>query len=132
MTKNTRPLPVITGNELYWAAALFEGEGCCDLASGKYPRIRLEMSDRDVVGRFASLIGVDVRLSLQKRSKPMFHAECSGPRAVAVMEQLLPIMGARRSAKMASILSTYYLRDSVRSRMPGPALSQPPAILRAA
>lgn len=92
--------------DIVWLAGLLEGEGCFDLQRNRYPRVRLAMVDRDVVGRAATLFGSSIRLTLKpKPASPIFHAEVQGPRAAEIMRAILPYMGARRSAKIAEILS---------------------------
>ncbi|WP_157601802.1 hypothetical protein [Promicromonospora kroppenstedtii] len=56
----------------------------------------------------------------------MFHAEVSGTKAVAVMEAVLQHMGARRSAKIATVLGWARLATDA-SGAPGPKISRPPA-----
>lgn len=115
--------------DLVWLAGLCEGEACFDMQKRKYPRIRIGMTDRDVVGRAATLMGTGVRLSLKARPHaPMWHAELQGERAAALMEDLLPLMGARRSGDIASILGTYRLARSGERVMPGPSISRPPGL----
>lgn len=117
-------------DDLVWLAGLLEGEGTFDLHRGKYARVRVGMSDRDVIGRAATLMGAKVRLSLKPPpQKAMWHAEMSGPRALALMWELLPLMGARRSAKIAEVIGHATL-DPVTQRngAPGPRLTRPPAL----
>lgn len=117
-------------DDLMWLAGLLEGEGSFDLRDGRYPRIRVGMTDRDTVGRVASLIGVRVRLSFRRApEQAMWHAEVTGARAAEVMELVLPHMGARRSARIATILGHARLRpDAVRTSAPGPRVKRPPAL----
>lgn len=92
-------------DDVIWLAGLLEGEGAFDLHRGKYPRVRLAMTDRDVVGRAATLMGCSIRLSLRPAPyQPIWHAEVSGQKAVTVMRAILPFMGARRSGRIASVL----------------------------
>jgi hypothetical protein len=115
-------------DDLLWLAGLLEGEGTFDLHRGRYPRIRLGMSDRDVVGRVATLLGCRVRLSFRRApNSAIWHAEISGDRAAAVMEEILPYMGARRSAKIATVLGHARLRES-KGSAPGPRIVRPPAL----
>lgn len=94
-----------THDEVVWLAGLLEGEGAFDLHRQRYPRVRVAMTDRDVVGRAARLMGSTVRLTIRPQPyKPIWHAEISGQPAVDVMSAVLPYMGARRSSKIASIL----------------------------
>jgi len=125
-------VPEITREDAIWLAGLLEGEGTFDAHRGRYPRVRVGMSDRDVVGRAATLMGAKVRLSLKPAPKAaMFHAEVSGAKAVAVMRAIHPHMGARRSAKIATVLGHTSLKPGV-SGVPGPRLNRPPALPTAA
>lgn len=91
--------------DVIWLAGLLEGEGTFDMHRGKYPRVRVGMTDRDVVGRAATLMGSNVTLRLHDRpAKATWHAEVSGVKAVQVMEAILPTMGARRSGVIATVL----------------------------
>lgn len=122
--------PEMSRDDLMWLAGLLEGEACFDLHRGKYPRIRLGMTDRDVVGRAATLLGGKVRLSLKPRPQAaMWHVEVSGAKAVALMRRVLPFMGARRSAKIAEILGHSGVQEGS-SGAPGPRMSRPPALPR--
>lgn len=121
--------------DVVWLAGLLEGEGTFDLHRGKYPRVRVAMTDRDVVGRAATLLGARVRLSLKPSPyKSTWHAEVSGAKAVAVMEAVLPFMGSRRSGKIAEILGASYLGSTVTPKRnfvaskPGPQIVRPPAL----
>lgn len=119
-------------DDLLWLAGLLEGEGSFDLHRGKYPRVRVGMSDRDVVGRAATLLGARVRLSLKPApNAAMWHAEVSGAKAAEIMRQILPHMGARRSAKIAAILGHSTLGPTS-SGAPGPRITRPPALPLAA
>lgn len=120
-------MPELSREDAIWLAGLLEGEGTFDLHRKKYPRVRVGMSDRDVVGRAATLMGAQVRLSLKPYpNSAMFHAEISGTKAVMIMEEVLPHMGARRSAKIATVLGWARLSANV-SGTPGPKISRPPA-----
>lgn len=92
-------------DDVIWLAGLAEGEATFDLHRGKYPRMRIGMTDRDVVGRAATLMGARVNLRLHPRpNQATWHAEVSGAKAVLVMQALLPHMGSRRSGAIASAL----------------------------
>ncbi|OZV74754.1 hypothetical protein CA850_29695 [Micromonospora echinospora] len=109
---------------MIWLAGLLEGEGAFDLQRARYPRVRLAMTDRDVVGRAATLFGCSVRLSLKPAPhKPMWHAEVQGPAAEAVMRAILPHMGARRSERIASVLG----HAPTTSKVPV-SISRPPGL----
>lgn len=117
-------------DDVVWLAGLLEGEGNFDLQAGKYPRVRLSMTDRDVVGRVASLFDSSLRLTLRDApNAPTWHAEKQGEAAAEIMEAVLPYMGARRSAKIATILASWRLRGSSRYGVPYKhVLPRPPGL----
>ena len=126
-------------DDLLWLAGLLEGEGSFDAHRGKYPRIRLAMTDRDVVGRAASLMDSKIRLALHPEpAQPTWHTEISGERAADIMRDILPHMGTRRSGKIASVLGIAYFRDTGKngnvvrhpSSTPGPAITRPAGIAK--
>lgn len=91
--------------DVVWLAGLLEGEGTFDAHRAKYPRVRVGMVDRDVVGRAATLMGSRVTLRLHTApAQATWHAEVSGEKAVQVMEAVLPHMGSRRSGAIATVL----------------------------
>ncbi|WDS52057.1 LAGLIDADG endonuclease [Microbacterium phage Caron] len=112
-------------DDLIWLAGLLEGEGTFDAHRGRYPRVRLCMTDRDVVERAADLMGTSVRLSLrQAPSTPTWNAELSGDRAAVIMEAVLPLMGARRSQRIAEVLAaSAYYKGHDRKTLPGPSVT---------
>lgn len=128
------PYTHLTRDDLIWLAGLLEGEGTFDLHKARYPRIRLGMADRDVVGRAATLIGASIRMTLSTQEhKPMFHTELSGARAAELMALLLPHMGARRSSKIGEILGRYarHTGQQTGTVFPGPTLTRPPGFIPA-
>lgn len=118
----------LSDRDLHWLVGILEGEGCFDLHRNRYPRIRVAMTDRDIVGRVASLFGSSIRLSLRRFNQPTWHAEIQGERAAEIMEAILPHMGARRSQKIAQILAKWRMRGTALMTMPGPAITRPPGI----
>lgn len=122
-----------TRDDLLWLAGLLEGEGSFDAHRGKYPRIRLAMTDRDIVGRAASLMDATIRLSLHPApNKATWHTEISGKRAALIMAEILPHMGARRSGKIAEVLGamTWPGECAKGASKPGPAVSRPAGIAK--
>ncbi|WNT44349.1 LAGLIDADG endonuclease [Microbacterium phage Mabodamaca] len=111
--------------DLIWLAGLLEGEGAFDAHRERYPRIRLQMTDRDIVERAAHLMGTGVRLSLKRApASATWNAELSGDRAAAIMAELLPYMGTRRSQRIANVLSaSAYHKGHARPSLPGPSLA---------
>ncbi|UDL14635.1 LAGLIDADG endonuclease [Arthrobacter phage KeAlii] len=129
---------MIHGNrdDLLWLAGLLEGEGTFDAHRGKYPRIRLAMTDRDIVGRAASLMDAKIRLSLHTApAKPTWHTEISGQRAAEIMSQILPFMGTRRSGKIAEVLAVHHFRQKAavvagKGSTPGPRVVRPAGVAK--
>lgn len=99
-----------------WLAGLLDGEGCFDHPDG-YPRVRVKMTDLDVVLRAAYVMphatthheGV-----AQAHYKPVMVAQVRGEAAIAVMLAVLPWMGSRRSAKITEIVNAYTAKQSAK------------------
>ncbi len=105
MTAYDYPTRLASERDVIWLAGLLEGEGTFDIHRGKYPRVRVGMTDRDVVGRVATLIGSKVTARYHKAPyQATWHAEVTGDKAQAVMAAILPFMGTRRSGRIATIL----------------------------
>lgn len=122
----------MTREDVIWLAGLCEGEASFDLQRGKYPRIRVGMTDRDTVGRVATLLGTSIRLTLKPApNKPIWTAELQGERAAEIMRSLLPHMGARRSSKIAEILAATVVRKDPtwNGGAIGLDLTRPPGIM---
>jgi hypothetical protein len=103
-----------TLEQVAWAAGLFEGEGCWNAyvrQSGKVQmQARLGMTDRDVVERFAAIVGcgsISVRTFSGEHAhwKPAFDwCVYEAEKVREVIELLLPYMGERRRAKALEVL----------------------------
>jgi hypothetical protein len=99
----------VTPVEAAWLSALVDGEGCLDSPRGN-PRVRIKMTDHDVVLRAALLMKARTHLELVEGRKPALVAQVTGDKAVAVMEAVLPYLGSRRTAKATEILLTRRLK----------------------
>lgn len=99
----------MTAAETAWVAGVLEGEGCFDYnRTPKYPRIRLEMTDGDVVHRVQALTGGSIRLPRNRHPskwKDSVLLTLNGDRAVSVMRAIRPWMGERRQEKIDTLLS---------------------------
>lgn len=95
-----------------WLAGLIDGEGCFDAPRGN-PRIRIKMSDLDVVLRAADLMGAKTYMETPRFEdyKPCMVAQITGDRAAAVMRALLPYLGSRRSGKATEIILEHSARQ---------------------
>ncbi len=104
-----------TSLEIAWAAGLFEGEGCWNVYTRKSGKLqvqaRLTMTDRDVVERFASIIGCG---STRASHTPSARARGDKPltewyvyeaeRVREVIRLFLPYLGDRRRARAEEVL----------------------------
>lgn len=103
----------ISAAELYWLAGWLEGEGSFvrpPPSDPKRPRIVGVTRDLDVAREVARLLGVTPSRSYTDRARergwsPTWQLLCRGRRAVALMEALHPLMGARRQAQICEALS---------------------------
>lgn len=104
--------------DIAWAAGLLEGEACFDFggAGGKTcPRIRVEMTDEDVILRLQSVIGGNVRMypsAKRKNAGPNWSDTYKlGLYSRATVEPVLfairPYMGQRRGEKIDFLLASY-------------------------
>lgn len=99
--------------DIAWAAGLFEGEGT--IVAGRKPqyiRLALGMTDRDVVERFASILGGAAQSWYPPRvqssgRKRMWYWIATGQRAANVIRLLMPYLGERRSSRAAVALNDF-------------------------
>ena len=96
--------------DVLWLAGLLEGEGAFCLANGTIT-VQLGMTDEDVVKRAACLVGnphIGKQYDKRKPSyKPHFRWTLCGDKAKAVMVEILPYMGERRSKRIDELLALH-------------------------
>jgi len=99
--------------ELAWLAGLLEGEGCF-MATRKgrnkaaNVEVTVKMTDRDVIEHVAAVWNAGVYLEPPPHglSKKQAYSTClTGKRARRMMSLLCPYMGARRRAKIETLLA---------------------------
>jgi hypothetical protein len=101
----------MTELDLMWLVGLLEGEGSFIFPAPSEPtspRVTLQMTDEDVVRRAARLMGIEYVHKSHRHPdiwKPTYQVSLKGKRARALMEQLLPYMGVRRSQRIRGILA---------------------------
>src|SRR6266851_166503 len=112
----------MTEIELAWLAGLLEGEGSFGFGVIKRPdrqsdtsyiRVRLSMTDHDVIQRAANLTGAPVCGPYRGKSgkdKPIWCADVPGYKAEIIMRQILPFMGERRTAQITKALEHWDAR----------------------
>lgn len=107
-----------TGAEVAWLAGLLEGEGSFFMLTShvggkayRYPRIAVNMTDRDIIERVAALLCGSVydipATSIRPGMKLQYRAQASGSNAAEWMVRLKPWLGARRAAKIDELLAEY-------------------------
>ncbi len=110
--------------DIIWLAGLLEGEGSFFLervhGNARYAVIEVTMTDEDVIQRAAGIMGVKPAFrhapaKVKAGHKPTWRARLRGKKAEALMRELLPQMGSRRSAKIEELLER-----KLRESNPGP------------
>lgn len=102
-------------HEIYWIAGLFEGEACFDIQRNKerttvnkQARIRLKMTDADVVAKAMDIIGLGtITWSSGPGRKNDYCLTIKGKNALSVMKELEPYMGTRRMLKIREIIDEF-------------------------
>lgn len=111
----------MTTNELYWLAGMYEGEGSFvpgPPSRPNVPRATLVSTDHDVIQKVAALTPGAIITSVPSRDprhKDKWRIVIYGPRAVALMLKLRPLMGKRRQAAIDRAVATY--RPKTQSRL---------------
>jgi hypothetical protein len=87
-----------------------EGEACFSSRSkGAPPRVRIDMTDKDVIERVARLLDRSAQFSHPPRSqargwKPTWRVQISGAPALDLMQTFYPLLGERRRATIERVL----------------------------
>lgn len=112
---------MISEEDLLWLAGLLEGEGSflqsCP-STPNAPAITLMMTDLDVVQHAAMILNVTVYSRFRAgKAKSTHQLRLRGKRAVETMQQLLPLMGARRRSQIERAIASYdpYYRSRART-----------------
>lgn len=95
--------------QLAWLAGIIEGEGCITTkhrGAREALLVRVKMTDEDVIQRVAHLFGSSYHSipPAQAGWKTQYSTEVTGKRAVKLMEELSPLLGHRRTERLASYL----------------------------
>jgi len=93
-------------NQIYWIAALLEGEGSFSFETT--PRIQLKMTDEDIVLRARSLMkpNAKIRVGIMKniKHKTNYTFYVLGDPAISWMFTIYSLMGRRRKEKIREII----------------------------
>lgn len=108
---------------LAWLGGLFEGEGTISVPSKKAPiRLRIHMTDRDVLDRFRHGAKCGLVHGPFKPSglgkKPVFAYTISGKKAYALAAALWGYLGARRREQVSRAFCAYAGLSPYRSLEP--------------
>lgn len=112
--------------DIAWAAGLFEGEGCVRIRPRGCGEMTLAMTDRDVVERFAEIVGAG---KVKRNDGPARNGHQVQWRwnvsrfetVQAVVAMIWPWLGERRRAKALEVLTiakTRGLRNSLKTHCP--------------
>lgn len=106
--------------EIAWLAGLLEGEGsfamirsCVGGKVYRYPKIVVNMTDRDVIERVADLFGgsvYDIPRYIEGR-KLQYRAQITGSGAAQWMNDLYPWLGDRRRERIDAVLAEYRAQE---------------------
>lgn len=94
--------------DISWLAGILEGEGCFALGNEKYPLIKVQMSDEDVIVRVSNMWNVRVT-----RSRNMYCVQVNGAYAIQWMLTLYSFLGSRRKNKISDIVRYWRERSYV-------------------
>ena len=96
--------------EIAWVAGIFEGEGTIVASSSrKSLRLQLQMTDEDIVHRFAAIVGVGQINSMKRgENKTIYYWTCAQQEAVnAFVKAVWPWLGSRRRRRYLELTQVY-------------------------
>jgi len=107
-TRNFRALPLSL--KIQWLAGYLEGEA--HFRGEDTPKIIIETIDKDIAERVSQLIGGKIHTQNPRQSNwsatyIAYIVSIFSYQALAVMTQIHPLMGKRRTEKIALIRSTF-------------------------
>ena len=97
---------------IVWLTGLLEGEGCITWNKSHSATLSLQMNDRDVVEKAASILNSKVFGPYRHRSGdkldfPHYRTQVHGSRAIAWLLTIYPYLGERRRKKAAEVVNTW-------------------------
>jgi hypothetical protein len=108
--------------DIAWVAGIVEGEGTIGLvgATKKYPRISVDMTDKDIVHRLGVLWNVPVSSYAPRKNgtKPYYKVQLFNQRAIEWLLTLYTFLGTRRREKGRAVL-TYWRSQPTHHRRQG-------------
>ena len=107
--------------QIEWIAGLLEGEGSFTVDGLTTPRLRLGMTDLDVVERAQKILHTNAHISIRDdrrgSRKRMYNLDISGTLAASWMMILYPLMGDRRQQCIHKIIRAWRAAPFVRRRL---------------
>lgn len=100
-----------TGEEIAWAAGLFEGEGCISNAGKRSVPLTINSTDRDVLERFQEIVGCGGIYAIRRREQKAHHKEIwqwqvtARDEVTRILESFLPWLQTRRSMRALEALA---------------------------
>lgn len=110
-----------TIRDIAWVAGIVEGEGCLFYRNGV--SLRVAMTDKDVIEKFADIVGGNVRggnispSRLGHPRKPYWHVTLYGKHAVAWMMTIYTLLGSRRQKKAEELIALWKQMPGYRWRL---------------
>lgn len=105
-------MPIVSKAQIAWAAGLFEGEGTIVIQCSRHNhgiRMSLGMSDRDVVERFAEVVGCGTIYEAKQRDprhKTMWRWQCGrAAQVIEIVDAMRPWLGQRRTTKADEVIA---------------------------
>jgi hypothetical protein len=98
---------MVSVNDIYWAAGLFEGEGCFSFHHDNCPGTQVSMTDEEPIQRIKSIFGVGLARTATrktKKGKTVFLFRSYGKDAIQIMMTIFSIMSPRRKEKIKEII----------------------------
>lgn len=102
--------------QVAWAAGLFEGEGTIYKRKGRGVKIRVSMTDKEVVDKFAGIFGISVyrRCHAYGKSKEQWEAVTESKTKVnEIVCQMYPFLCRRRREQIENVLGRAFLLERV-------------------
>lgn len=103
----------MTGENIIWAAGLFEGEGCFSISKKTtkqgykrdyfYPTIFLKMNDPEPVVKFAKIFDLNVHKGIRRDGNDFYYVATTGTKVTKIGNLLYPFLSSRRRKRFDEI-----------------------------
>lgn len=97
----------IPEKDFFWLVGLLEGEGNFSITKNNIPRIRLQMTDLDIIARVANMLDIPIYTHEHKKpKKTMYEVSYGGEKASHLMQELFLYMGNRCKKQISIVFDT--------------------------